>query len=190
MFVMYDDVNLALIPKGPHAVASYINGQYANHTEALKMFPHARHLGISVTGIIAAQCYDVETGDYTPDHVPALFEEAKKAGVWRPCFYADLSHMPAVREQLAKVAPARGDYRLWAAYYNGQSDLPAEYDAHQFTDRALGRSLDESICHDNFFPPLKVAEDRVWEARVGVNLDDGNWTISPLPAQTQTEATK
>jgi hypothetical protein len=155
MFVMYDSVTLAAVPAGPHAVACYRNGLYANEEQARRLFPHARILPISVAGAVECDCYDIETGDYSPSDVPELLSVALHARVWRPCFYANLSTMPRVVEQLRSTGVRRDSYRLWVAYYNGHTDLPVEYDAHQFTDRALGRNLDESICRDTFFAPVK-----------------------------------
>lgn len=185
MFTMYDDTNLGLIPNAPHAVAAYVNGRFANVDEARRRFPHARILGISVGGIVAADCYDIERGDYTPAQVPELYKAALDGGIWRPCFYAQLSGvMPAVRDELRPIIKDRADVRLWVAYYNGQADLPAAYDAHQFTDRALGRSLDESICNDQFFKPAGApAAADWWEAKVGVDRRTGHWRVDPLPGE-------
>lgn len=196
MFVMYDDTNLDNIPAEPHAVASYINGEFANHDEAQTRFPHARHLGISVTGMVAAQCYDVEKGDYSPDDVPELYKLAIEHGIWRPCFYAQLSGvMPAVRAKLNTVVSSRKDVRLWVAYYNEQHDLPPIYDAHQFTDTALGRSLDESICASDFFKPAAkpapapapAPREREPQARVTYDPDEHTWKIEGIDAAVEAE---
>lgn len=193
MFIMYDDTNLDLIPNGPHAVAAYVNGQYANYDEAKRRFPHARILGISVTGDVAADCYDVEAGDYTADDVPRLYKIAQEHGIWRPCFYAQLSGvMPAVKEKLNTVVAARKDVRLWVAYYNGTTDLPVGYDAHQFTDRALGRSLDESICADDFFKPLgkpvpAPVHEKQPQARVTYDPDENRWDIHRIDPAVEVE---
>jgi hypothetical protein len=181
MFIMYDDVTLDLIPNGPHAVLAYPNGRYANLTAARERFPHARILPMSVEGMIACDGYDIEHGDYTAAQVPELYRIAKEAGIWRPCFYAQLSGvMPAVRAELGKVISKRSDVRLMVAYYNGQPDLPSEYDAHQFTDRALGRSLDESICASDFFPPLTKPKpkptDEVMRATAEIEFHPGTKT--------------
>lgn len=192
MFFMYDSVDLDQIPAEPHAVAAYLNGHYANVDAAREKFPHARILTISVAGDVAADCYDVEQGDYTPEDVPRLYQIAHGQGVWRPCFYASLENgMQQVKEQLNRVVTERADIRLWVAYYNGVQDLPAGYDAHQFTDKALGRNLDESICADTFFKPAEKPApkpeppaDDWWRAEVSVCVnkdapDHGKWTIKP-----------
>lgn len=186
MFTMYDSVDLSQIPAEPHAVAAYINGEYANYEEAKKRFPHARILRISVTGDVVADAYDIEKGDYTPDRVPTLYKLALDGGVWRPCFYAQLSGvMPHVKAALNSVVQARKDVRLWVAYYNEGSDLPSGYDAHQFTSSALGRNLDESICDSDFFQPVKVAapvKHEPWRAEVTVDTENGEWSVKGLPA--------
>lgn len=160
MFTMYDSVTLDEIPAGPHAVAAYINGRYKNLSEAHAKFPHARILSISVeAGDTVADCYDIENGDYAPENIPTLYHTAKAAGVWRPCFYANLSTMPAVKEALNRIENIkREDIRLWVAYYDDIPSLPAGYDAHQFTSRALGRNLDESLCASDFFAPIPHAQ--------------------------------
>jgi hypothetical protein len=175
MFTMYDSVTETEIPKEPHAVAAYINGDYANYEACKKLFPRARLLTISVTGDVVADCYDMEKGDYPNDKAAELYRTAKNGGVWRPCFYAQLSgNMPAVKASLNTVQGiVRDDVRFWVAYYNGLADLPAGYDAHQFTKSALGRNLDESICADTFFKPADKAVDvPVSEpVKVPINLD-------------------
>ena len=161
MLTMYDSVTVTDIPKEPAAVAAYINGIYKNIDEVRARFPRARILTISVTGDVVADCYDIEHGDYKASDVERLYHIAHDAGVWRPCFYAQLSGvMPQVKDELNKIPGlVREDVRLWVAYYNGLPDLPVTYDAHQFTDHALGRNLDESICSDTFFPPASSPSD-------------------------------
>jgi hypothetical protein len=197
MFTMYDSTTEDQIPKEPHAVAAYINGKYENYDRCKQLFPHARILRLSVTGDVVADGYDMEKGDYQNDEAGKLYKIAKDAGVWRPCFYAQLSgNMPAVKKALNTVIAVRDDVRLWVAYYNRASDLPSEYDAHQFTDRALGRNLDESICADTFFQPAKVTPDTpaqvTAEAEAVVDVEDkaeltfnrksGAWSVKGIPA--------
>lgn len=184
MFVMYDSVDVGQIPNAPHAVAGYVNGNYANIDQIRKRFPRTRILEISVTGTEAHQAYDIEKGDYNPEQAGELFESAKAAGIWRPCFYADLSNMPAVKASLDPHLKERSEVRLWVAYYNGLADLPAGYDAHQFTETALGRNLDESVCADTFFQPAKPAPDKAAAAKVTFDTDSGSWDVSPLPEAT------
>lgn len=192
MFIMYDSTTPEVIPANPHAVLAYINGEFANYEYCKEHFPHARILRMSVTGNVVADGYDIERSDYDPADVPGLYTKARDAGIWRPCFYAQLSGvMPAVKKELNTVVKTRQDVRLMVAYYNGTPDLPTGYDSHQFTDKALGRNLDESICASDFFQPVhpsapapkppteKPAE--IWKAEVAVNLGTGHWNIKGLP---------
>jgi hypothetical protein len=187
MFIMYDAVTLGNIPHSPHAVGCYANGRYANETEARERFPHAYILPISVEGIVACAAYDIEQGDYTPSDVPELYKVATEAGVWRPCFYAQLSGtMAAVRSELSHVIKARSDVRLWVAYYNGQPDLPSLYDAHQFHTNGY----DESICDSSFFrsedvkpvSPPKPAEVPTKRAIVTYDPKADGWSVEPTTA--------
>jgi hypothetical protein len=175
---MYDAVEVENIPNGPHAVAGYVNGNFVTVPELRKRFPHARILEISVGGDVPAHCYDVERGDYHADECARLFKIAKEAGIWRPCFYADLSTMPAVKASLAEVVTSQEEVRLWVAAWDGVSIVPHGYDAKQFTDKALGRSLDESILRDDFFGPVKPApRDQALRAVVTVDPDSNTWTV-------------
>lgn len=191
MYTMYDSVTLDEIPSEPHAVAAYLNGRYQNLAQAHEKFPHARILSISVQGLdTVADCYDIENGDYHPDQAADLYDTAKHAGVWRPCFYADLSNMPAVKASLNKVVTQRQDIRLWVAYYDDLPTLPHGYDAHQFTDKALGRNLDESICDSTFFQPRALAsptipdepKDVTYHLTIVYNEKTGQWTLEQQAA--------
>lgn len=183
MLTMYDSVTTNEIPAEPAAIALYLNGQYANYDEGRKLYPRARVLSVSVTGDTPADAYDIEHGDFTVADVPRLYNLARDHGVWRPCFYGSLdTTMPGIISALNTVpGMKREDIRLWVAYYNGQPDLPRVYDAHQFTNHALGRNLDESICNDTFFQPVKPpapvpADNR--KAIVTVNGD--KWSVEPV----------
>lgn len=184
MFVMYDSVNIDLIPNGPHAVLGYINGNWPTAPELRKRFPHARVAELSVGGMIAAPGYDIERGDYAPDQAGELFQLARDAGIWRPLFYAQLSNMPTVKDSLRPHLKDRAEVRLMVAAWDGVALVPAGYDAKQFTDRALGRNLDESVCLDDFFPPLGPPKpsDRALRATVEVDPDSNTWTVHPEAA--------
>jgi hypothetical protein len=70
--------------------------------------------------------------------------------------------MAAVLAALARAGIDRSQVRLWTAHYTGHAHLCTATcgfgfrwtaDATQWTDRALGRNLDESVCTDSFFGP-------------------------------------
>lgn len=180
MFLMYDSTEPNQVPNHPHAVAYYVDGHFGviTHEEARARWPHARLLPISTGSGVACECYDIERGDYKSSDAPHLFEVATKDGLERPCFYANLSTMPAVIEALHTAGIPRDRIRLWVASWDGVSVIPGGYDAKQFTDKALERNLDESICKDNFFAPL-VIPDKVLRANIAYDENTGRWTVAP-----------
>ena len=154
MKTMYDSVDLSQIPPDAQAVAGYVGGSWPTYGELAKRFPKAHRLSIAVNASETAECLDVEVGDATPTEAPAWVERMEKAGIWRPCLYANLSTMPAVLTALHEAGIARERVRLWVAHYVFTPTLPAGFDACQWTDKALGRNLDESLVVDDFFPTI------------------------------------
>lgn len=157
--VQYDSVDLSTIPADAQAVAGYVGGMWPNYGQVVRQWPHAHHLSIAINSAEQAECLDVEKGDATPEQAPAWFHEQIKRGVERPCLYASLS---VCKESLVPIMEAAGihraAYRLWSAHYTmsphicGPSEgLSEPADATQWTDRALGRNLDESLCSDGFY---------------------------------------
>ena len=105
-----------------------------------------------------ADCLAVEAGDATPAEAPAWYHRQKARGLAVPKFYASLSPWPELHGTLMNAGIQRQEYMAWAADYTYVPHIPNSYDACQWTDRALGRNLDESLCADNFFrrPPPPV----------------------------------
>lgn len=156
---MYDSVTVDTVPAGAAAVAGYVGGHWPTYGPLARRFPHAHHLAIAVNAGENADCLDVEAGDARPDQAPDWVRRQLLRGVRKPVLYASVSQMPAVLQHLAAAGINRGEVRLWTAHYTFHPHLctPAcGYDVHadatQYTDRALGRNLDESLCADAFFP--------------------------------------
>lgn len=156
MWVMYDSTTPGQVPHNAHAVAGYVGGHWPDYRDMVRLHPHAQHLSIAVTDTETADCLDVETGDAKPDQAPNWVGSMITRKVWRPCVYADLSNMPKVLQALTNAGFGRHEYRLWVAEYTGKPHIPDGYDACQWTDKALGRNLDESLCHPDFFPPREA----------------------------------
>jgi hypothetical protein len=161
---MYDDVTLSLIPANAQAVAGYVNGRWANYSQVVNRWPKAKHLSIAVTAHADADCLDVEKGDATNDQAPAWVKRQLARGVYRPVVYTSVSNGPALLSTLKAAGISRSQIRLWTAHYTAREHLCgpicglragklllAKADATQWTDRALGRSLDQSLCSDGFF---------------------------------------
>lgn len=183
MITMYDTIAPSEIPASPQAVAGYVSGSWPDFNRIVAMFPHAQHLSIAPTADHDADCLDVERGDATPGQAPAWVVRQHSRGVHRPCIYADRSTMPAVEQALSAIP--RGSYRLWVADWTYSPHLPAGFDACQWTDRALGRNLDQSVCADSFFSVPQPAPDAKGVANAAVHFDlgSGQWQVEPTPGK-------
>lgn len=153
MVTMFDSIDVAQIPRDAVAVAGYVGGHWPTYWEILKMqaFVHAKKLSIAVNSSENADCLDVESGDAIPADVPHWYWRQKLRGAKRPCIYASLSVMPAIEKELALHHIGRRAVRLWGAHYTNAPHIPLGYDACQWTDKAMGRNLDQSLCFGEFW---------------------------------------
>lgn len=155
---MYDDVNLSLIPKDAQAVAGYVGGRWPTFSKLRAAFPRAKkYVSVAVNASEDADILDVESGDATNAQAAAWFHRQKAK---RPGFYTSVSNVAALQSELARAGISRGAYKLWTAHYIDVSHLcnpkcyrgmPTTADATQYTDHALGRSLDASVTTPAFF---------------------------------------
>jgi peptidoglycan hydrolase-like protein with peptidoglycan-binding domain len=158
---MYDSVDISQIPASPQAAAGYVDGRFANVAELRDRFPGAHILTIAVTADADADCLDIETGDATPAQAAGWYARQQARGVARPCLYASASVMQADVVPLVQAAGIlRGAVRLWSAHYTMAAHIcgpgtcramSISADGTQWTDRAMGRNLDESLLADGFF---------------------------------------
>lgn len=163
MSIMFDAVDIGQIPAGAPAVAGYVNGNYVTFGQLSAMFPHANRLSIAVTAEADADALDVEPEDATSGQVPAWYQRQKARGAARPVIYASVSRMTTgILPVLKQAGIARPDVRLWSAHYTYSAHLcgpgscgamPVQADATQWTDKALGRKLDQSVLASDFFGP-------------------------------------
>jgi len=167
--LMFDDVNVSLIPKDAQAVAGYVDGHYMTWQKVLAGWPKAKKLMIAVFGQDNGDCLDVEPGDASIMQAPAWVK--RQLAIWhtrphdvaRPVVYTSASQMQSLVNKLGSNGLRYGqDYLLWSAHYDparGQHlcspkcgfGIKVTAHATQYTDHALGRSLDESICSPGFF---------------------------------------
>lgn len=111
---MADAVDPTKLPAGLQAYAGYFNGAKSAWTPAQlsnDVYPGASLVRIDVIGSAAAQCgvLDVETGDATPDHVPAWVDTRHHLGL-DATVYCNLSTWPAVKAAVGSRA-----VRYWIA---------------------------------------------------------------------------
>jgi hypothetical protein len=169
MSIMFDAVDIGQIPGDASIVAGYVNGNYVTFRQLSARFPHARHLSIAVTAEADADALDVEPGDATYVQVPAWYQRQKARGAARPVIYASVSRMTSeILPVLRQAGIALADVRLWSAHYTYSAHLcgpgscqqmPVQADATQWTDRAMGRNLDQSVLAADFFgaPAVPIA---------------------------------
>lgn len=156
---MYDSIDVSQIPSNAAAVAGYVGGRWPTFYSLERKFPKAHRLSIAVFASEDAECLDVEPGDARIDQAPAWVKRQLKRGVYRPVVYTSVSLAPKLLQALTASGIKRSQYRLWTAHYTfkphlcssscGFGELRA--DATQYSDHALGRNLDASLCLPSFF---------------------------------------
>ena len=159
--LMFDAVTVANIPLNAAAVAGYVNGKWVTYPKLVQLFPKAHLLSIAVSADFDADCLDVEAGDATPDQAAAWVRRQQKRGSHKPVVYTSISNAETLLKALLTAGVSRSDIRLWTAHYTGKThrctlqacgfECGGQADATQYTDQALGRSLDASICAPGFF---------------------------------------
>lgn len=158
-FTMYDSVDVEQIPEGAAAVAGYVNGRWSTYPKLSKKFPHAQRLSIAVSAAVDADCLDVEKGDADPWEAAAWVRRQLARGAKRPVVYTSVSQAPLVLKELKRKGITRNQIRLWTADYTFKPhlcsskcgyDIGGKADATQYTDHALGRNLDASLCSPDF----------------------------------------
>lgn len=161
MITMFDSVDTPLLPLGAgFAYAAYIDGKFANASQIRARFFAANILTIAVFARDDADCLDVETGDATPAQAAGWVTRQLSRGVKRPCLYASASVMPQILSVMKTAGVSRNLLRLWSAHYTHKShicgpatcrEMSISADGTQFTDRARGINLDQSLLLDDFF---------------------------------------
>ncbi len=161
---MFDDVDVNLLPAGAYAYAGYLDGRYANFAQVKAAHPQAHLVGIAVRASDDGDALDVEPGDATISQAPDWVKRQHARGCARPIVYVSAANGKLMVDTLTAAGISRPSYRLWLAHYGaGQHTCGpktcgyAQADATQFTSKALGRSLDQSLLADDFFgaPALK-----------------------------------
>jgi hypothetical protein len=158
--VMYDSVTVSAIPGDAKAVAGYTAGRFPTLPTLQQHFPKARKLSIAVASRFDAECLDVEPGDATPEVAAAWVKRQHARGVGRPVIYCSVSSAQTVLSKLAGAGIARSQIRLWTAHFTFKPHrcgpecgfgFSGRADATQWTDKALGRNLDESLVDPSFW---------------------------------------
>lgn len=171
--VMYDDVNVDLIPADAQYIAVYADGTYENAAKIRARFPKATLLRIDVRGSFRlGDCLDVEPGDATNADAVGWFRAREgHTSTPKPVLYTSASNIAALVATMAAAGIARSRYFVWSAHYNDREHICGscgypQADGTQWTDKALGRSLDQSLMQGYVFAaPAAAGRPNIEAAR-------------------------
>lgn len=163
--LMFDDTDVSLLPAGFDAYAAYVDGRYANFAAVKQRFPDVNILSIDVNGSNTdANALDIEPGDDTnAGAVPWVRAKVARRDK-RVVVYTSVSNVDALVATLTSAGISRSSYKIWSAHYGAGKHICGPgtcrltsfaCDGTQFTDRARGDSLDESLLDDGFFGDAK-----------------------------------
>lgn len=172
----FDDTDTTKLPTIADVFAGYVNGRYANFTTLRRTHPGAKYyLSIDVNGSRPdADVLDIEAGDAKVTYAPVWFgnwhKQAAVPMVPKPIFYTSASDVSALNAVMARAGISRDRYYVWSAHYTGTEHICGAgcgfptADMTQWTDKALGRSLDESLIHDYVFEVVPVSTPNITAA--------------------------
>ena len=180
--VMYDSITVSEIPANAPAVAGYTGGHWPTWNEVQAKFPDAQHLSIAISASSWGRCLDCEPGDATPSQAPGWFNAHADHSHGLPVLYASASAVNEVVTAMSHAGIARDKYLIWSAHYTFHEHICSpsgcgypQADATQWTDKAMGRNLDQSLCSDKFFTihptPLPPTPEGTMAIAVGSNAD-------------------
>ena len=189
---MYDSTNVGTLPPGADAYAGYVQGAFPTFAALKRLFAAsgAHLLSIAVFASGDADCLDIEPEDATIAQAPGWVKRQLARGAHRPCLYTSVSNMDALVATLGGAGISRAEVRLWSAHYEqgkhicgpgtcGLTRHPC--DGTQWTDAALGRSLDESILLSDFFSLSAPAAQLIVEEPMLLKTGAGALTPVAVP---------
>lgn len=194
LYKMYDDANVSIFAgTTADAYAGYVDG-YVTYPWLTQHYASKHLISISIHGN-KADCLDIESGAASVSVAPSWYRlaKARKLHTTLPVIYCSAGTASEVIGYLADHGVKRADYLLWSAHYGKGRHIcgPATcgYPAAngtQFTDKALGRSLDESVLAPEFFKAPKKEPVHYPAVR---HVADGTVSLKALAARRDTTVT-
>jgi hypothetical protein len=189
---MYDSVDVSALPPGADAYAGYVDGRFPTFAALERRFggSGAHLLSIAVFASGNAAALDIEPGDATNAQAPGWVKRQLAGGARRPCLYTSVSNMDALVATVTAAGISRGEVRLWSAHFGQGKHICGPTtcrqtqhacDGTQWTDVALGRSLDESVLHDSFFSVSAPAKLHIPEESMLLKTGAGATTPLAIP---------
>ena len=196
---MYDGINSdapTIARDFPNAamVAGYVNGLYAWSTADWNLFPHAKHVRITITASAdTGDVLDVEAGDASPSQTAGWIRMRKAAGYYRPTIYCSRSTIPAVRQGTGAYVLDR-DYDIWVADWTGSPHqvtapgpgVSAPCSATQYRNTA---SYDVSAVYDSGWPHRTAPATAIPAEPSGVHVTGVTSTSVSLAWNSEAAAT-
>jgi hypothetical protein len=206
--VGYDAVTIGNIPLRAAWAAGYTSGRFPTYLPLRARMPVATPvLAINITDTLNGHVLDCEQGDVPPAAFDRIATWAKRQilrGV-KPRIYASLSVMQPIVAGLEARGLKRSQFFIWTAHYTFRQHrcspacgfgFKSVADCTQFSDKALGLSLDASSAIPAFLedpgkpkpkpvPKPKPAHQRgkgVLQFHGTVNLETFEWTVDGDPS--------
>lgn len=157
---MFDTVTVETVPPNPQAVAGYTGGNWPTYNELVAKFPNAYHLSIAVQAYHHGRALDVEQGDATNSEAAGWFRNYADHSQGKPVVYTFAANCQALINALAADGINRDQYYLWSAHWTFQPHICGKTlplcgypvaDLTQWTDKSMGRNLDESLVESYVF---------------------------------------
>lgn len=153
-FTMYDTITVNTVPSNPTAVAGYVGGRWPTFWSLVKRYRKAKRLSIAISFNENGDCADIENGDMTSEQGAQWAKRQWDKGKRLIVLYFSVSRKGEVEAALNTIFPGwRGRVKFWGAHYTFAPHLEPGFDAIQWTDAALNRNLDASLCSSTFLTP-------------------------------------
>lgn len=163
MIVMFDSIQ-DNFPTHAVAVAGYDAGNWPTvHFLWFKRYRARYKLDICIHVDEDGHALDIENGDADLDSRVADWVTRQIArGIHRPVLYISVSRVDDLVQLLESHGIQRAEFKIWSAHYDsplgahvcGPStchECRVPCDGTQWTSKALGRNLDESLVNPDFF---------------------------------------
>lgn len=161
-----DAIDVRVLPAKLDWVAGYVGGFWPTFSPEVERYPQlnkqGRVVSIAVNAAENARILDCENGDATPVECGPWLKRMLAGGVRKPGIYASLSEMPAVIASINASGIDRASIVLWVADWDGIADVPAGYEAKQWSDHGPnGENYDRDVALPTFFSTPQVHTNSV-----------------------------
>lgn len=173
MYTGYSSVTTSDIPASAPVVFAYSNPPYAQVEEVKRRCPHARIVTIATHLDVKADMYDFENGAIPVADAVTVLRDHLASGQSRPIAYAALDDLQTIMTEFTSKVGNHERVRWLPAHFTDSPELPSWADGVQWSEKALGRNLNEYLLRSDFFGTVEPAPDKIITVSVKVNLTTG-----------------